>query len=180
MFKVAIVIVTRRWKYRQWPSKKKAVVWTTTDCCIKFLVCDTKQLETPTLRPVIVIATSILSYAFQILSEIIQFYQRWYINMNVPDKTSWGLGSMSRYSAQILICLFFTYITKFSFRLWVGLGICISGLSPCSLALSIVIRIRQPLKTIKSSSILCMGWSIIGWETLWYVWHRSHKTDRNM
>ena len=37
----------------------------------------------------------------------------------VPDKSSRGLGSMSRYSAQILIC-FIAYI--FSISLWVWLG----------------------------------------------------------
>ena len=39
----------------------------------------------------------------------------------VPDKSSRGLGSMSRYSAQILIC-FIAYIFQFSISLWVWLG----------------------------------------------------------
>ena len=40
----------------------------------------------------------------------------------VPDKSSRGLGSMSRYSAQILIC-FIAYIFLFLlFSLWVWLG----------------------------------------------------------
>ena len=39
----------------------------------------------------------------------------------VPDKSSRGLGSMSQYSAQILIC-FIAYIFLFSIPLWVWLG----------------------------------------------------------
>ena len=48
------------------------------------------------------------------------------LSSGVPDKTSRGLGSMSRYSAQILIC-FIAYIFQFSIPLWVGWGILCLG-----------------------------------------------------
>ena len=69
---------------------------------------DTKQLVTSNLRPIICITIFLLSCAFQILSWRIQFYQRWYIDTHVPDKTNWGLDRMSWYYAHILIC-FMTY-----------------------------------------------------------------------
>ena len=60
----------------------------------------------------------------------------------VPDKSSRGLGSMSRYSAQILIC-FIEYIFYFSISLWVWLGTLQDcHHAQCPLPLPSVIRIR--------------------------------------
>ena len=60
----------------------------------------------------------------------------------VPDKSGRGLGSMSRYSAQILIC-FIAYILLFFIPLWVWLGTLQDCQhAQCPLPLSIVIRMR--------------------------------------
>ena len=63
----------------------------------------------------------------------------------VPDKSSRGLGSMSRYSAQILIC-FIAYIFLF-FPLWVWLGTLQDcQYAQCPLQLSNVIRMRLVIR----------------------------------
>ena len=60
----------------------------------------------------------------------------------VPDKSSRGLGSMSRYSAQILIC-FIAYIFSIFNSLWVWLGTLQNcHHAQCPLPLFIVIRMR--------------------------------------
>ena len=91
----------------------------------------------------------------------------------VPDKSSRGLGSMSRYSAQILIC-FIAYI--FSISLWVWLGTLQNcHHAQCPLPLFIVIRMRllSAHQTIKSPSMPC--WGAAGRNTLW---HRTGEISR--
>ena len=74
----------------------------------------------------------------------------------VPDKSSRGLGSMSRYSAPILIC-FIAYIFLFiPLVVWFRtLQDCQNG--QCPLPLSILIRKRVGHQTIKAPSMLCWG-----------------------
>ena len=96
----------------------------------------------------------------------------------VPDKSSRGLGSMSRYSAQILIC-FIAYIFQFSISLWVWLGTLQNGHhAQCPLPLFIVIRMRllSAHQTIKSPSMPC--WGAAGRNTLWHSWHRTGEISR--
>ena len=67
----------------------------------------------------------------------------------VPDKSSRGLGSMSRYSAQILIC-FIAYIFQFFNPLWVWLGTLQDcHHAQCPLPLYIVIRMRLVIRQSK-------------------------------
>ena len=94
----------------------------------------------------------------------------------VPDKSSRGLGSMSRYSAQILIC-FIAYI--FSISLWVWLGTLQNcHHAQCPLPLFIVIRMRllSAHQTIKSPSMPC--WGAAGRNTLWHSCHRTGEISR--
>ena len=99
----------------------------------------------------------------------------------VPDKSSQGLGSMSRYSAQILI-YFIAYIFPFFIPLWVWLGTLQDcQYAQCPLPLSTVIRMRlvirqsklpaclaevQPIKTL--SGIYATNW----WNWQW-KWMKS-------
>ena len=73
----------------------------------------------------------------------------------VPDKSSRGLGIMSRYSAQILIC-FIAYIFLFLlFPLWVWLGtVQDCHHAQCPLPLSTVIRIRLAIRQSKLPACL--------------------------
>ena len=74
----------------------------------------------------------------------------------VPDKSSRGLGSMSRYSAQILIC-FIAYIFLFLllFPLWVWLGtVQDCHHAQCPLPLAIVIRMRLAIRQSKLPACL--------------------------
>ena len=71
----------------------------------------------------------------------------------VPDKSSRGLGSMSQYSAQILICLI-AYIFLF-IPLWVWLGTLHDcNHAQCPLPLSIVIRMRLVIRQSKLPACL--------------------------
>ena len=74
----------------------------------------------------------------------------------VPDKSSRGLGSMSRYSAQILIC-FIAYI--FLFYSSVGLVGNFAGLSVCTVPSAIVHCNRNEAdhQTFKAPSMPCWG-----------------------
>ena len=68
----------------------------------------------------------------------------------VPDKSSWGLGSMSRYSAQILICFIAYIFLIFFIPLWVWLGTLHDcQYAECPLPLSIVIRMRLVIRQSK-------------------------------
>ena len=73
----------------------------------------------------------------------------------LPDKSSGGLGSMSQYSAQILIC-FIAYIFHFLFiPLWVWLGtVQDCHHAQCPLPLSIVIRMRLAIRQLKLPACL--------------------------
>ena len=76
----------------------------------------------------------------------------------VPDKSSRGLGSMSRYSVQILIC-FIAYICHCFVYSSVGLvGNC-AGLPSCTVPSAIVHCNQNEAghQTIKAPSMLCWG-----------------------
>ena len=78
-------------------------------------------------------------------------------SLGVPDKSSRGLGSMSRYSAQILIC-FIAYILLFFIPLWVWLGTLQDFIhAQCHLPLSIVIRMKLVIRQSKAPSMPCWG-----------------------
>ena len=87
--------------------------------------------------------------------------QGWFVrNLGVPDKSSRGLGSMSRYSAQILIC-FIAYIFLF-FHSSVGLGGNFAGLPVCTVP-SVIVHCNQNEaghQTIKAPSMPC--WNAAG------------------
>ena len=73
----------------------------------------------------------------------------------VPDKSSRGLGSMSRYSAQILICFIAYIFLIFFIPLWAWLGTlqdCQNA--QCPLPLSIVIRMRLVIRQSKLPACL--------------------------
>ena len=98
---------------------------------------------------------------------------------DVPDKSNRGLGSMSRYSAQILIC-FIAYI-KFSFffiPLWVWLGTLEDcHYAQCPLPLSIVIRIRLVIR--QSKLLACLAEVQLALEnTVWHLCHRTGEIDK--
>ena len=73
----------------------------------------------------------------------------------VPDKSSRGLGSMSRYSAQILICFIAYIFLIFFIPLWVWLGTLQDcQCAQCPLPLSIVIRMRLVIRQSKLPACL--------------------------
>ena len=74
-------------------------------------------------------------------------------------QTRWGLGYMSRYSGQILIC-FIAYSFQFSILLWFGLGTLHlrTARAPSAIAHS------YQNETIKSPSMPCVGWGVAGWK----------------
>ena len=79
----------------------------------------------------------------------------------VPDKSSRGLGSMSRYSAQILIC-FIAYIFLIFFISSVGLVGNFAGLPVCTVP-SVIVHCNQNEaghQTIKAPSMPC--WDAAG------------------
>ena len=90
----------------------------------------------------------------------------------VPDKSSRGLGSMSRYSAQILICFIAYIFLIFFIPLWVWLG----TLQDCQYAqfplpLSIVIRMRLVIRQSKLPA--CLAEVQLGHQNT--LWHLSHS-----
>ena len=93
----------------------------------------------------------------------------------VPDKSSRGFGSMSWYSAQILIC-FIAYIFHFFFiPLWVWLGTLQDcQYAQCPLPLSIVIRMRLVINQISQHALLRCSWPIKTlsgiYATDWWNW----------
>ena len=98
----------------------------------------------------------------------------------VPDKSSWGLGSMSQYSAQILIC-FIAYIFLFFFfiPLWVWLRTLQDcQYAQCHLPLSIVIRMRLVIRQSKLPACLAEV-QLAHQNILWYLSHSLVKmTDK--
>ena len=97
----------------------------------------------------------------------------------VPDKSSRGLGSMSRYSAQILIC-FIAYIFLFFFiPLWVWLGTLQDcQYVQCPLPLSIVIRMRLVIRQSKLPACLAEV-QLAHQNVLWLLSHSLVKiTDK--
>ena len=92
----------------------------------------------------------------------------------VPDKSSRGLGSMSRYSAQILICLYNIHFPFYFIPLWVWLGIlrdCLHAQRP--MPSSIVIRMRLVIRQSKLAKVQPAHEN-----TLWHLYHRTGETDR--
>ena len=83
------------------------------------------------------------------------------LSPGVPDKSSRGLGSMSRYSAQILIC-FIAYIFQFFFHSSVGLVGNFAGLPVCTVPSAIVHCNQNEAghQTIKAPSMPC--WDAAG------------------
>ena len=73
----------------------------------------------------------------------------------VPDKSSRGLGSMSQYFAQILICFIAYIFLIFFIPLWVWLGTLQDcQYAQCPLPLSIVIRMRLVIRQSKLPACL--------------------------
>ena len=79
----------------------------------------------------------------------------------VPDKSSRGLGSMSRFSAQILIC-FIAYIFLIFFHSSVGMVGNFAGLPVCTVPSAIVHCNQNEAghQTIKAPSMPCCSWPI--------------------
>ena len=99
------------------------------------------------------------------------------LSPGVPDKSSRGLGSMSRYSAQILIC-FIAYIFHFFIPLWVWLETLQDcHYARCPLPLSIVIRIRLVIRQSKLPTCL-VEVQLAHVNTLWHLCHRTGEIDR--
>ena len=82
-------------------------------------------------------------------------------SQGVPDKSSRGLGSMSRYSAHILICFIYSIHFLFFFNpLWVCLVGNLAGLPVCTVPSAIVVHCNQNEaghQTIKAPSMPCWG-----------------------
>ena len=94
----------------------------------------------------------------------------------VPAKSSQSLVNMSRYSAQILICLI-AYILQFSIALLVWLGAlqnCHHVQSP--LPLSIAIKLRLLIR--QSNFPSCIAEVQQHENTLWELCHRTEEIDR--
>ena len=91
-------------------------------------------------------------------------------------QTSLGLGSMSRYSAQILIC-FIAYVFQFLF-LWVWLGTLQDcHHAQCPVPLSIVIRMRVIIRQSKLPACL-VEVQLAHVNTLWHLCHRTGEIER--
>ena len=94
------------------------------------------------------------------------------LSPGVPDKSSRGLGSMFRYSAQILIC----FIANI-FPFFIPLRVCLGTLqdchhAQCPLPLSIVIRMRLVIRQSKLPA--CIAELQLAIEnTIWLLCHRT-------
>ena len=98
----------------------------------------------------------------------------------VPDKSSRGLGSKSRYSAQILICFIADiFLILFFIPLWVWLGALQDcQYAQCPLPLSIVIRMRLVIRESKLPACLAEV-QLAHQNTLWHLSHSLVKmTDK--
>ena len=89
----------------------------------------------------------------------------------VPDKSSRGLGSMSRHSAQILICFIAYIFLIFFIPLWVWLGTLQDCQYACPLPLSIVIIMRLVIRQSKLPA--CLAELQLGHQNT--LWHLSHS-----
>ena len=97
----------------------------------------------------------------------------------VPDKSSRGLGSMSGYSAQILIC-FIAYIFHFFIPLWVWLGTLLDYQhAQCPLPLSIAIKMRLVIRQSKLPACLAEV-QLAQQNTLRHLCHRLVKLTDEM
>ena len=97
----------------------------------------------------------------------------------VPDKPSLGLGSMPRYSAQILICFIAYIFFLFFIPLWVWLRTLQDcQYAQCPLSLSIVIRMRLVIRKSKLPACLAEV-QLAHQNTLWHLCHSLVKlTDK--
>ena len=97
----------------------------------------------------------------------------------VPDKSSRGLGCMSRYSAQILICFIAYIFLIFFIPLWVWLRTLQDcQYAQCHLPLSIVIRMRLVIRQSKLPACLAEV-QLAHQNILWYLSHSLVKmTDK--
>ena len=94
-----------------------------------------------------------------------------------PDKSSRGLGSMSQYSAQILICSI-AYIFPFFIPPWVWLGTLKDcHHAQCPLPLFTVIRMRLVIRQSKLPACL-VEVQPAHVNTLWHLCHRTGEIDR--
>ena len=90
----------------------------------------------------------------------------------VPDKSSRGLGSMSRYSSQILICFIAYIFLIFFIPLWVWLGTLQDcQYAQCPLPLSIVNRMRLVIRQSKLPA--CLVEVQLAHQNI--LWHLSHS-----
>ena len=90
----------------------------------------------------------------------------------VPDKSSRGLGRMSRYSAQILICFIAYIFLIFFIPLWVWLGTLQDcQYAKCPLPLTIVIRMRLVIRQSKLPA--CLAEVQLAHQNI--PWHLSHS-----
>ena len=110
--------------------------------------------------------------------------QGWFVrniglSPGVPDKSSRGLGSMSRYSAQILICFIAYIFLFFPIPLWVWLGTLQDcQYAQCHLPLPIVIRMRLVIRQSKLPACLAEV-QLAHQNTLWHLSHSLVKmTDK--
>ena len=96
---------------------------------------------------------------------------------SIPDKSSWGLGSMSQCSAQILIC-FLAYIFNFFFiSLWVWVGTLQDcHHARCPLPLFSVIKMRLAIR--QSNLPVCFAAVQAGWKHSWHLCHSTGEIDR--
>ena len=94
----------------------------------------------------------------------------------VPDKSSRGLSSISRYPTQILI-RFIAYIFHFFIPLWVWLGTSQDcHHAQCPLPFSIAIRMRLVFRQSKFPA--CLAEVQLAHEnTLWHLCHRTGEID---
>ena len=95
----------------------------------------------------------------------------------ILDKSSWGLGSMPRYSAQILIC-FYSINFPILFYSSVGLVGNFAGLPPCTvpLQLSIVLKMRLVIRQSKFPACLAEV-QLANENTLWHLCHRTGENE---
>ena len=101
----------------------------------------------------------------------------WLVRYNwIPYKPALALGTISCYSAQILIC-FITYVFQFSIPLWLGLG---TWHFRTATVPSAIVTVIGWLLIRQSNRPACLAWAKVqqGENTLWHLCHRTGETDR--